>query len=472
MFKRANIFRILRLAAVLLPLLFVLAACTGEDGPVNASNKTDVELAEEHTKGDISWVDKEGNERHGGCWQDKILTTLYEAMGTMAMGLYEDITKGALALEMVGFGIWFMLRLMRFVSSITPENSGEVWNEVFKKIFLCLFCGILASSTTGTLYVLNTFIFPIYNAFLEFGGEILNTIGQDQLNPDMNVDLWVLNFKLSVAKPTLCLPAAGANEATLEGFPEGPLKMMNCMICALNERLSIGNYISFRIMRSGSFWMIVNGLILLVTFMIIRLSFVFYLVDNVFKFAVIVVMLPILVLFYPFQKKWAIFGVKTILSSAAFMMGISIMIAISMKALFEIIAQHPEIFSPGTAAAGQAAQNAGKAAEKAMDSFSGVFLAILLLAFMIVSTIKVAKEVTSAMVDVKVDDGFQQKLLGIGLMIAGWFTGGAAKALGKVAWMQKMNEKYQKSYVGRAIKRTRQVHSAVSKKLNKWAGRQ
>ena len=468
MFKRANIFRILRLAAVLLPLLFVLAACTGEDGPVNASNKTDVELAEEHTKGDISWVDKEGNERHGGCWQDKILTTLYEAMGTMAMGLYEDITKGALALEMVGFGIWFMLRLMRFVSSITPENSGEVWNEVFKKIFL--FCGILASSTTGTLYVLNTFIFPIYNAFLEFGGEILNTIGQDQLNPDMNVDLWVLNFKLSVAKPTLCLPAAGANEATLEGFPEGPLKMMNCMICALNERLSIGNYISFRIMRSGSFWMIVNGLILLVTFMIIKLSFVFYLVDNVFKFAVIVVMLPILVLFYPFQKKWAIFGVKTILSSAAFMMGISIMIA--MKALFEIIAQHPEIFSPGTAAAGQAAQNAGKAAEKAMDSFSGVFLAILLLAFMIVSTIKVAKEVTSAMVDVKVDDGFQQKLLGIGLMIAGWFTGGAAKALGKVAWMQKMNEKYQKSYVGRAIKRTRQVHSAVSKKLNKWAGRQ
>ena len=273
---------------------------------------------------------------------------------------------------------------MRFVSSITPENSGEVWNEVFKKIFLCLFCGILASSTTGTLYVLNTFIFPIYNAFLEFGGEILNTIGQDQLNPDMNVDLWVLNFKLSVAKPTLCLPAAGANEATLEGFPEGPLKMMNCMICALNERLSIGNYISFRIMRSGSFWMIVNGLILLVTFMIIKLSFVFYLVDNVFKFAVIVVMLPILVLFYPFQKKWAIFGVKTILSSAAFMMGISIMIAISMKALFEIIAQHPEIFSPGTAAAGQAAQNAGKAAEKAMDSFSGVFLAILLLAFMIV----------------------------------------------------------------------------------------
>lgn len=214
------------------------------------------------------------------------------------------------------------------------------------------------------------------------------------------MDLWVLNFKLSVAKPTLCLPAAGANEATLEGFPEGPLKMMNCMICALNERLSIGNYISFRIMRSGSFWMIVNGLILLVTFMIIKLSFVFYLVDNVFKFAVIVVMLPILVLFYPFQKKWAIFGVKTILSSAAFMMGISIMIAISMKALFEIIAQHPEIFSPGTAAAGQALKMRAKRPKKPWTfqrRLSGNLAAGIYDCF----NHKVAKEITSAMVDVK-----------------------------------------------------------------------
>ena len=458
----SNIGKILRMLVVLIPLAFVLTGCGKEDAPVNASNKSDQELAEEHTKGEISWVDKEGKERQGGCWQDKILTTLYEAMGTMAMGLYDDITKGALALEMVGFGIWFVLRLMRFVSSITPENSGEVWNEVFKKIFICLFCGILASSTTGALYVLNTFIFPLYTAFLEFGAEILNTVGQEYFDPNSDGKIMVLNAELKVAKPVLCLPAAGANEATLEGFPEGPLRMMNCMICALNERLSIGNYISFRILRSGTFSMAIVGIVLLVVFMIIKLSFVFYLVDNVFKFAVIVVMVPILILFYPFQKKWAIFGIKTILSSAAFMMCISIMIAVAMKALLEIIVQHPDLFNPGN----------GKDAEAATESGSGVFLALLLLAFMVISTIKIGKEVTAAIVDVKISDEFQQKLLGMALMIAGWFTGGAASALGKVAWVQKMNERYQKSYVGQAIKRTRQVQAAVSQRLNKWAGRE
>ena len=457
----SNIGKILRMLVVLIPLAFALTGCADQDSPVNASGKTDEQLAEEHTKGEISWVDKEGKERQGGCWQDKILTTLYEAMGTMAMGLYTDITQGALALEMVGFGIWFMLRLMRFVSSITPENSGEVWNEVFKKIFLCLFCGILASSTTGTLYVLNTFIFPIYNAFLEFGAEILNTVGHEFFDPNANGKIMVLNAELTVAKPVLCFPASGANEATLEGFPEGPLRMMNCMICALNERLSIGNYISFRILRVGSFSMIIVGIILLVVFMIIKLSFVFYLVDNVFKFAVIVVMLPILVLFYPFQKKWAIFGVKTILSSAAFMMGISIMIAVAMKALLAIIIQHQSLFNPG----------GGQEAMEATEGGSGVFLALLLLAFMIISTIKIAKEVTAAIVDVKIDDGFQQKLLGLALMIAGWFTGGAASALGKMAWAQKINEKYQKSYVGQAINKTRQIQAAVSQKFNKWAGK-
>ena len=72
---------------------------------------------------------------------------------------------------------------------------------------------------------------------------------------------------------------------------------------------------------------------------------------------------------------------------------------------------------------------------------------------------------------VKIDDGFQQKLLGMALMIAGWFTGGAASALGKVALAQKINEKYQKSYVGQAINKTRQIQAAVSQKLNKWAGK-
>lgn len=441
MWTWAKIWKVLRMLVVILPLMFVLTSCI-EEGPVQ-TDKTDEKLAEEH----------------GGCWQDKILTDIYEAMGKMSMSLYRDITQGAIQLEMIAFAIWFALRLMKFVSSITPENSGEVWNEVLKKLFWCFVCGTLASSTDGCLWVMNTLIFPLYNAFLELGGAILNTVGQEQQWNDLDVNVPILGGTYTVTRGAVCQAARGALEATMDGFPQSPMEMMNCMICAMNERLSLGNYIAFRIMRSSEFMNIINGLILLVAFMVIKLSFVFYLVDNIFKFGVMVVMMPILVLFYPFQKKWAVFGIKTILGSAAFMMCISIMLALCMKALLEIIIQNPTVFNPDDAE--EAAGNAG-----------GTFLAIMLLAFLVWSTIKVAKEITEALVDTQIDNKFQEKLLGLGLLVLGWLTGGLGAAFGKMKMVQQARAAYQKTAWARKIKNVRDTYKQVNKTIDKWAGRE
>lgn len=441
-----NIWRILRVLVVLLPIVFAVSSC-GKDAPVEKMSESELQERADEQSGRIKGADGRVQD---GCWQDKILTSLYDAMGTMAMGMYDDITKGALAMEMVGFAIWFIFRLMRFVSSITKENSAEVWNEVLRKIFICLFCGILASSTAMLLWVLNYFVFPIYNAFLEFGGEIINLAGGKETVKSIRV----LGSEIPVTSPAICLPGAGANEATMEGFPKSPLMMMNCMICSVSERLSLGAYIALKIMMDMNFFQIVNGIILLVTFMIIKLSFVFYLVDNIFKFAVIVVMLPILIMAYPFQKKWTVFGFKTILSSAAFMMGISIMIAVAIMALIEIILQNPTVFDP-------------KNSQDQMKDFSAVMVALLLVSFMIVGTIKVAKEVTSALVDAKVDDNFQKKLMGIALIVAGWLTGGASGLLAKAHWYQKMSAKYNKSWVGKAMKKRANIMSS----FNRLAGK-
>ena len=135
-------------------VVFTLSGCS-EDG-ANASNKSESELAEEHRS----------------CWQDKVLTLLYDTMGVVAMTSYEKLTQGALSFMMVAFALWFSFRLMKFISSpkdASGENA-EMWNEVLKKLLLCFVCGLLASSTDGLLYTLNMIIFPIYNAFLEFGG--------------------------------------------------------------------------------------------------------------------------------------------------------------------------------------------------------------------------------------------------------------------------------------------------------------
>lgn len=436
MWAWAKIYKILRMLVVVLPLIFVLTSCAKEAAV--QTDKSDEALAAEHS----------------ACWQDRILKDIYEAMGSMSMSLYQDITQGALKLEMIAFAIWFALRLMKFVSSITPENSGEVWNEVLKKFFWCLFCGTLASSTDGCLWVMSTLIFPIYNAFLEFGGEILGSIGTGYGQETLQV----LGTSITVNQNTICQAGRGAFEVTLDGFPDSPMEMMNCLICLFNERLSLGNYIAFRIMRTSAFMNIINGLILLVAFMVIKLSFVFYLVDNIFKFGVMVVMMPILILFYPFQKKWAVFGVKTILSSAAFMMSISIMMAICMKALLEIIIQNPDVFNPPDSI-------------KEVTFAGRTFLSILLLAFLVWSTVKIAREITNAIVDTQIDNSFQGKLLGLGLLLLGWLTGGLGAAFGKMKMVQQARAAYQKTAWARNLKNARDKYNKVSATLDDWAGR-
>ena len=136
------------------------------------------------------------------------------------------------------------------------------------------------------------------------------------------------------------------------------------------------------------------------------------------------------------------------------------MIAVAMKALLEIIAANPVAFKATEAEA-----------EQAMNEQGGTALAILLLAFLMWSTIKVAKEITSSIVDTDVDDKFQQKLLGLGLLLAGWLTGGLGAAFGKMQWVQQARAAYQKTAWARGAMKARKTYSDAVDKLDEWAGR-
>ena len=104
---------------------------------------------------------------------------------------------------------------------------------------------------------------------------------------------------------------AGRSEATLQGFPEAPRTMMNCMICAVNERLSFGNFLAYQVMRAPGITPTLVGLLVLCCFTIIKLAFVFYLVDTVFRFTMMIVLLPLLIMGYAFpQTKGERHGVK------------------------------------------------------------------------------------------------------------------------------------------------------------------
>lgn len=145
---------------ILIPAVLLLFACSGVEGNNSAVDETLEDNAAQEVK-------------HRECWQAAVVGAIYDTTSHITMGMYSHMTQGAMALMMVAFAVWLSFRIMKHVSSFTEESPAEVWTEVMKKFFLCFVCGLLATSSTGVIWVLNSVIFPIYNAFLELGSEML-----------------------------------------------------------------------------------------------------------------------------------------------------------------------------------------------------------------------------------------------------------------------------------------------------------
>lgn len=427
MLKNVDMKKIFKIVLMIAAVLFMLTACGG-DSATSGTKKEPADLAEEQRE----------------CWQKSVLDLLYDTMGEVAMGMYAKTTDGAMNLMMTAFAIWFIFRLLKFLSSIEPENSGQVWNEVLKQFLICLFCGLLASSTSGVLYVLNMFIFPIFNAFLEFGSEILNVAGKET----ENAGFIIFGEPYAPKANLLCVPS-GQTGASLEGFPESARNMMSCMICSLSDRLNIGFALSFTVMAMPGIMTTIIGFLILCCFTFIKLGFVFYLVDTIFKFTMMVVLLPLLIMAYAFKptQKWTKEGINIMFTASAFMMAISIMVTMTLLAIVTVL-QNKDIFGGDEGAL--------------FREFSPAIFCLLMIAFLIVSSVSVAAQLSSSIAGSKPDMKFQKKLGGIAKMAVGWLTGGLGTALMKIKKVKEIKDKVDKVKAGA---------NKFKGKLNNLAGR-
>ena len=371
MFKGVNIKQFLKVAMVICFAVFMLTGC-GDD---KDSQQNGAFADDSSTVADS----------HRECWQSGMIDLLYENMGKVAMGMYTRITDGALPLMMIAFALWTVFRLLKFVGSFTEDSPAEIWNEIVRKLFVCLICGLIASSTTQLLWLLNTIVFPIYYAFLELGAAILTSANGEEAFKTGKTAVEVLGESINNSRPLMCsAPAVGKASIENLSFPDGPRTMMDCMICAVNERLTLGYKLSFESMKLPGFMPILIGLFLLICFTFVKLGFVFYLVDSIFRFTMMVTILPVLVMSYAFKQteSWAKTGFKTIINSAALMMFIAVMIAMALLAMEQILSDNSDVFNNGMS----------------FTELSVPFMCLILVGFLILSSIKLAQQVTNSLV--------------------------------------------------------------------------
>lgn len=435
--KKFDITKILRVVAMF-SLVFMLFACGGNDTVTTAVNDTDGKP--------VSEEEMEANAKD--CWQAAVVGTIYETTGKLTMSMYTRLTEGAMALMMVAFALWLCFRMMKHVSSFTEESPAEVWTEVSRKFFICFACGFLASSTEGVLFVLNSIIFPLYNAFLELGSAMIQNVSV-QGNGSFNYNAKVMNIPFSgevSAQYDIVCKAGVLSKATLDGFPGEPAKMMECLTCAINERLNFGIKLGWIVMLQKGVMAFFCGLILVAVFLFVKLGFAFYLVDAIFRFAMMVMIMPILIMAYAFKptRKWTQVGFMTILNSAAFMMCIAIVMIMIFAATQQVLIEQKEVL-----------EDKGSFAD-----FSVPFIMLLLIAFLTVGSLGVAKQIADKLIggggQANVQKQFAKAVAGIGKAVLTWVTGG----IGRIALEN--SAKLRKMKAGA---------DALKVKMNSWAGR-
>ena len=380
-------------------------------------------------------------ESHAECWQSGVIDLLYNLAGTAAISAYRKLTDGALPLMMVIFALWLSYRLVKHVSSWTEENVGEIWTEIAKKFFLCFVCGLIASRFDLLALVLGDVIFPIFNAFLELASEFLQLGQNTDYAYDGNYDeSWLTNgvaaagksvasgvgkaasagakaidfvsegvFNISVFgsgqsaqiiefNTNLSCSAGELDHITSEstGFPESPKVMMDCMVCSMSETLTFGQQLAFHMLKGSAFMGWIVGLLVLICFWFVKLGFVFYLIDSIFRFTVMVMMLPIMIMGYPFEKTKGLLsrGVANMISSASFMLFFAIIVMVCIKAMAVILKNFD-------------GQGLFKS-DAAFRDFSVPFVCIAMICFVVISSIKIAGKLSNTFVGGGFSSKFQK----------------------------------------------------------------
>ena len=427
MITAKDIFKFLKTGLMIFTLVFCLAACSTSE------------------KGDVSGIELEGEESEldeyqRACWQAGLLDMFYKAMAESSMKAYPQVTKGAMPFIMVAFAVWLSFRILKHVSSVVEESPAEVWTEISRMAFLCVFCGLLASSTTFLLFTLNKIIFPVYYAFLEYGSRIvaLAADGEDVDSKGQLLGDTCLFYTNSLicSAPTLEPVSYSGGSAS---FPSGPSDLMQCLVCATSDRMQIGFVISKELLAATSLTSWVAGAVIFVIFLFVKISFVFYLVDSIFRMNIIVIILPFLILAIPFKfsRKWAKGGIETIFNSSAVMMCIAIIATMAMLAMQTIIKDNYEFLGD----------------KQAYQEFGVVMLSMVLIAFLVLKSIGLAVSLADSIVGGGGGTNFQKKIA----KLAAWtakklflvVSAGAGKVLtsvvDRVRVLREAREKIQKT---------------------------
>lgn len=266
------------------------------------------------------------------CWQAQIADTVTAVIDILYNDSSRKVIQGGGNLMLVAFAVWMAFKLLKVLASFKEESMGEVWTEIFQKLFLVAFCSyfIFSSAIDDAI---NLFVLPIYQTMLELGLRGLNEQGGgllQHLTEFLLGDFGTILFGHEEACPT------ELQLSVTDGHLREPIRIAsNCVICEINSRLNSGIKIGVTLITSLQLFAILLGIIIILLFTAAKFGFVLFLIDALFRLNFAVFLLPVLLMGVPFNytRKWSKHGFLMFINSSGIMMFMCLLINICVMTL-------------------------------------------------------------------------------------------------------------------------------------------
>lgn len=220
-----------------------------------------------------------------------LFTIIYKAIQTASTEAYRTLSRPLSTLLLIGLAIWIALMVLRNVSAMTKQDAPQFLTDLFKNSFRVVIAFLLLRYSS---IVYGVVIGPLLKAGFEFGGSFLNST-QD------------------VVKNCSMKPVSGE----IGVLPEYVYVNLQCFLEAVQFELGVTQAIGSSLMcvakHQGAtsigylanvlpdFSMLFTGALVWIIAFVISIAFGFYLIDAVIQLGIFGMLLPFLLMCYPFK---------------------------------------------------------------------------------------------------------------------------------------------------------------------------
>jgi len=250
------------------------------------------------------------------CWGCTIFDALFNAINDMIKVLYIEMSYGALGLLTIIFALWIAFRVGKVLFSFKEPDTKEFWTDFTKMAFAVSFCAVILMNKGTIMQFLSYTITPIFQGIIDFSVAV---IGKSFSSVGVVTDY---------ASCTVPFAGDGGEEVLDDGLKESLI----CLIYKIHQRLTYGFFFAYKLMYQGFVEFFFAGALGIV-FFLMMFMFPFILVDGIFRIGVMLVLLPVLIAFWPFQilRKYATAGWKIFIGAMVHIMILTIFITLMIE---------------------------------------------------------------------------------------------------------------------------------------------